>query len=133
MKWIKKHVRISKSFPYIRFKRRSSPSLIIVKDLSNACVTEAEKLLYDELRKRSYYATPHYFVNGVDINLALVPYRLALIEKNRDVDETRISRLLKRRQWNVIFYDAEAVLSHEGKEKYVDKIVAYAPLKRISN
>lgn len=131
--FLKKRYRFSKSFPFIRLKKRNEPSLVIVKDLAKACVTDAEKLLYNELKKLSYYATPHYFVNGVHIHLALVPFRLALIEKKRGIDEARIVRQLKKRQWNVIFYDAKTVLNQDGVEKYVERILEYAPLQRISN
>ncbi len=133
VKYIKKRIRFSKRFPFIQLKKHTSPSFIIVKDLSKACTTEAEKLLYDQLQQLSYYVTPHYFVNGITINLALVPYKLALIETKANVDEERVVRQLKKRRWSVLFYEAEQLLDHNTQKQYLDQILQHAPLQRISN
>lgn len=125
VKYIKKWLRLSKTFPYVYIRNRARASLVVVKDLSQTCESEAEKLLYDQLWANMYYPTPHYWINHVKVNLALVPYRLALIEAKPGIDEKRITRLLKKQRWRVVFYDSEQLLQDE--HTYVNLVLKFAP------
>lgn len=107
-----------------------NPSLIIVKNLRAACITDAEKLLYDQLQAESFYPTPHYLVAGVKMNLALVPYRLALIELNGKIDQERLTKILKKHHWDVLFYDAEQVMKHE--DSYMNHILQHTKMYQTS-
>src|SRR5690625_3420317 len=124
---LKKWVKRSNTFPYFKIKTRPNTPLVVVKDQQNKCITDAEKLLYNQLRYYSYYPTPHYTVSGITINLALIPYKLALIEKKHGMNEKRIIRILKKRKWRVLFYDATQIKNDE--QKYVHIIQKYAPIQ----
>ncbi|NEU29818.1 hypothetical protein GN156_03380 [bacterium LRH843] len=125
VKYIKKWLKFTKTFPYIRMKFRGRATLTIVEDLSKKCDTEAEKLLYKELTAHSYYPTPHHWLHGIKINLALIPYRLALIETQAGLNEKRIERILKKHRWHVIFYDAKQLIQDE--QPFVSLVSQYAP------
>ncbi len=125
VKYVKKWLWFSKKFPFLHIRSNARASLIIVKDLSQMCDTEAEKFLYDQLRANTYYPTPHYWINGVRINVALVPYKLALIETRAGMDEKRIVRLLKKQKWRAVFYDAKQLLQDE--HTYVKLVLQHAP------
>ncbi|WP_227936678.1 hypothetical protein [Alkalihalobacillus deserti] len=130
---VKKHnkfVRITKNFPFIRFINNRRASLVVVEDLWTRCNTEGEKLLYHQLRANMYYPTPHYWIEHVRANLALVPYRLALIELRPDMNEKRIMKQLKKRNWRVIFYETEQLLKDE--QMYVNLVSQQAPTKNVS-
>ncbi|WP_332689609.1 hypothetical protein [Halalkalibacter lacteus] len=125
LKKYKKYVRLSKKFPYIRFPHRQRASLVVVEDLWKVCNTESEKLLYRQLRANMYYPTPHFWIDNLRANLALVPYRLALIELRPGINEKKIIRLLKKRGWRVLFYDTDQLLQNE--QLYVNLVLQQAP------
>ncbi|GAE34906.1 hypothetical protein [Halalkalibacter akibai] len=131
LKKYKKNVRLTKKFPFIRVTRKGRASLVVVEDLWTKCNTEAEKLLYHQLRANMYYPTPHYWIEHIRANLALVPYKLALIEFKPGMDEKRIIKQLKKRQWRVIFYDTDQLLKDE--RRYFDLILKQAPTKNVSS
>ncbi|WP_062047881.1 hypothetical protein [Bacillus sp. JCM 19034] len=97
LKFIKRNVRIIKSFPFIKFNRAFQPSLVIVEDLEHICRTDVEILLYQKLRRHMYYPTPHYRVNHIVVNIALIPFRVALIEQHNGVDEKQLKKYLNRK------------------------------------
>lgn len=125
VKYFKKWLRLSKRFPFVHVRNRTRASLIVVEDLTQTCDTPAEKFLYEQLQANSYYPTPHYWINGVRINLALVPFKLALIETSPGIDEKRIVRLLKKQSWRVVFYDAK--LLSQNEHIYFEQVLQYAP------
>ncbi len=102
-------------FPFIHMKPNRKASLVLVKDNWEACKNEAELKLYKYLREGNYYPTPHYKVEGYHVNVALVPYRLAFIERNHSLDEKKITRSFRKKQWHVLFYDSEKLIkdTHE--------------------
>ncbi|MCM3715062.1 hypothetical protein M3202_13320 [Alkalihalobacillus oceani] len=133
IKFLKRTLRRSTKFPYIHIRQRSKASLVIVKDLSSRCKTEAEQKLYQQLRARLYYPTPNYYVQGVLISLALVPFKLAFIESHPGINQSRISRQLRKKGWQVVYYDAESLLHDENR--YVNKLLQAAPqpIKNVSS
>jgi hypothetical protein len=130
LKKYKKYVRITKKFPFVRFTKNRRASLVVVEDLWTRCNTESEKLLYHQLRANMYYPTPHYWIENIRANLALVPYRLALIELKPGMNEKRIVRQLKKRHWQVIFYEENQLL--QDQHLYVNLILQQAPTKNVS-
>ncbi|ARK31639.1 hypothetical protein [Halalkalibacter krulwichiae] len=130
LKKYRKYVKVSKRFPFIHFSKKNRASLVVVEDLWTKCQTEAEKILYLQLRENMYYPTPHYWIEHIRANLALVPYRLALIEHRPGMNEKRIIRQLKKRQWRVIFYESDQLLNNHNK--YVNLILQQAPTKNVS-
>ncbi|KHF40986.1 hypothetical protein [Halalkalibacter okhensis] len=125
LKKYKKYIRISKKFPFIRIQKRKRASLVLVEELGKICNTEAEKLLYHQLLANMYYPTPHFWIENIHANLALVPYKLALIEMRPGLNEKRIVRQLKKRGWRVLFYDTEQLLQNESQ--YVNQVLQQAP------
>ncbi|MDT8859480.1 hypothetical protein N0O92_04485 [Alkalihalobacillus sp. MEB130] len=125
LKKYKKYVRISKKFPYLHLTKRHRASLVLVEELEQICNTDGEKLLYNQLRANMYYPTPHYWIESVRANLALVPYKLALIEARPGLNEKRIIRQLKKRGWRVLFYDTDQLLKNE--KLYVNQVLKQAP------
>jgi hypothetical protein len=127
LKKCKKYVKFTKTFPYVQFLKRKRASLVVVEDLWKVCDTESEQLLYRQLRANMYYPTPHYWVDNVRTNLALVPYRLALIELRPGTNQKKIIRQLKKRGWRVLFYDTNQLLQNE--QLYVNLVLQQAPSK----
>ena len=122
---IKTKIRISKKFPFINIKKSHQASLVLVENLDQHCLTDAERLLYHQLRAHMYYPTPQYNVQGVRVNLALVPYKLALVEYKPNLNEKKLIRQLKKRKWRVIFYNPEHLLI--DAQPYVNLIFQHAP------
>ncbi|MCL7748064.1 hypothetical protein [Halalkalibacter alkaliphilus] len=125
LKKYKNYIRVTKKFPYIRFQKRKRASLVLVEELGKICNTEGEKLLYHQLRAKMYYPTPHYWIENICANLALVPYKLALIELRPGLNEKKIVRQLKKRGWRVLFYDTDQLL--ENEQLYVNQVLQQAP------
>lgn len=126
----KKFIKLTKKFPFIRFNNNRRASLVVVEELGTRCSTEGEKLLYHQLRANMYYPTPHYWIEHIRANIALVPYRLALIELKPGMNEKRILKQLKKRHWNVIFYETEQLLKDE--HLYVNLVSKQAPTTNVS-
>ncbi|MFC0557847.1 hypothetical protein [Halalkalibacter alkalisediminis] len=126
----KKFIKLTKKFPFIRLNNNRRASLVVVEDLWTKCNTEGEKLLYHQLRANMYYPTPHYWIDHVRANIALVPFRLALIELRPGLNEKRIMKQLKRHHWRVIFYETEQLLKDE--HLLVDLVSKQAPTKNVS-
>ncbi|GAE30181.1 hypothetical protein JCM9152_1578 [Halalkalibacter hemicellulosilyticusJCM 9152] len=61
-------------------------------------------------------------MNRFVVNIALIPYRIALIEQKKGLNERRIIKTLNRKGWSVIFYQPQQILHEE--HKYVNRIVA---------
>ncbi|WP_100405035.1 hypothetical protein [Bacillus solitudinis] len=98
-------------FPFLQIYPKKRASLVLVKDNWNDCKTEAEFILYQQLRSGNLYPTPDYSVGGCHVNVALIPYRLALIEKQTLDEQKRISRALRKEKWRVLFYDVNHLTS----------------------
>lgn len=133
IKFLKRTLRPSTKFPYIHIRQRSKASLVIVKDLSGRCKTEAEKKLYQQLRTRLYYPTPNYYFHGILITLALVPFKLAFIETHPGINQSRISRQLRKKGWEVVFFDAERLLQDENCYVNILLQAAPEPIKNVSS
>ncbi|WP_241773420.1 hypothetical protein [Bacillus sp. LL01] len=103
-------VYLSKRFPFVRLRQKRKALLVLVTENEANCRTQAEKVLYEKLRELGYYPTPRYEVGGFTINMALVPYRLALIEKTKNVDEKKLSRSMRKKGWSVLFYEDDKIL-----------------------
>ncbi|WP_247107206.1 hypothetical protein [Halalkalibacter sp. APA_J-10(15)] len=115
-------MRKQKSFPFLKINRSPQPSFVIVEELEHTCQTEAERALYQKLRIMMYYPTPHYRINRFVVNIALIPYRIALIEQKKGLNEKKIIKSFNRKGWSVIFYQPHQILQEE--HKYVNRIVA---------
>lgn len=127
LKKSKKWVKLSKRFPFISVRKTKKASLVLVEELWQACYSDAEKYLYTELRAKMYYPTPHYWISNIKANIALVPFKLALIEKKKGLDEKRISRALKKQGWSVLFYQADDLTKNEVE--YVDRVLEHASIQ----
>ncbi|WP_078391854.1 hypothetical protein [Shouchella patagoniensis] len=104
MKFIKS-IRILSRF----FFPHPRASLVVVTNQWELCQQEAERNLCRVLRDRGYYPSPDYFVDSISINVAIVPYRVALIRKQEATKERKIARLLQRKGWSVYFYSEEHI------------------------
>ncbi|WP_059103880.1 hypothetical protein [Shouchella shacheensis] len=96
------------------FSRNRRPFLVLVTDQWENCQNEIDRTICRKLRERNYYTTPDFFVGAVSVNVALVPYRLALVNRT-NVDERKLTKYLSRKGWNVLFYNATEVESHQEK------------------
>ncbi|GAF13400.1 hypothetical protein JCM19046_439 [Bacillus sp. JCM 19046] len=79
-------------------------SLVVVTNHWELCKQENERLLCRYLRERGLYASPDYVIDHVSIDVALVPYRIALMRKQEPANERKIARFLQRKGWTVYFY-----------------------------
>ncbi|KGA98108.1 hypothetical protein AJ85_21670 [Alkalihalobacillus alcalophilus ATCC 27647 = CGMCC 1.3604] len=111
----------TKKLPFIRLRSNKRASLILVKDRFNDCKTEAEKLLYQKLFSELYYPTPRMYVGGIQINIALVPYRLAFVEACSKEKEKRIIKQLRKKRWHVLFYDPAQITNADLCDEYLAK------------
>lgn len=84
-------------------------SLVVVTNHWELCKQEDERKLCRYLRERDLYASPDYFVDHVMIDVALVPYRIALMRKQEPVQERKTTRFLQRKGWTVYFYSQHHV------------------------
>ncbi|ADC48676.1 MULTISPECIES: hypothetical protein [Alkalihalophilus] len=124
-------VYLSKRFPYIRLRQKRKASLILVQENENSCRTKGERILYEKLRESGYYPTPHYKMFGRTVNMALVPFRLALMERTSGVDEKKLVRSFKKKGWSVLFYEEDTMLS--DTHNYLREIRQQArPTKNVS-
>ncbi|WP_100373680.1 hypothetical protein [Bacillus sp. FJAT-45037] len=124
-------VYLTKRFPYLRLRQRTKATLILVRNDEENCRNRAEKELYKKLRESGYYPTPCYEVAGIVVNIALVPFRLALIEKHPNLDEKRLNRLFRKKGWRVLFYQQDQVI--RDAHDYLREIKQQArPTKNIS-
>ncbi len=121
----------SKKFPYVQLLKKRRASLVLVEELEQTCNNECEKLLYKQLRSNMYYPTPHYWIEHIKANLALVPYKLALIETQPGLNEKKIIRQLKKKGWQVLFYDRAQLL--ENHQLYVNQVLAQASAGQTKN
>lgn len=68
---------------------------------------------------------------GSTVNMALVPFRLALMERTSGVDEKKLVRSFKKKGWSVLFYEEDTMLS--DTHNYLREIRQQArPTKNVS-
>lgn len=68
---------------------------------------------------------------GRTVNMALVPFRLALMERTSGVDEKKLVRSFKKKGWSVLFYEEDTMLS--DTHNYLREIRQQArPTKNVS-
>ncbi|WP_054712071.1 hypothetical protein [Bacillus sp. JCM 19041] len=91
------------------FSPHPRASLVVVTNQWELCHQETERKLCRYLRDRGYYTSPDYFVDSISINVAIVPYRVALIRKQEAAKERKIARHLQRKGWSVYFYSEEHI------------------------
>ncbi|KMK74621.1 hypothetical protein AB990_19180 [Alkalihalobacillus pseudalcaliphilus] len=108
-----------KKFPFIKRRSANRASLILVKDRFKECRTESEKTLYEKLYSQLYYPSPRIYIGGVQVNMALVPYRIAFIEVTTKDKEKRIIKQLKKKKWHVQFYDPTKIVDSKKCEEYL--------------
>lgn len=93
--------------PLIRFRKKKIPHLVPVRKNENLHIDSSEERLYQILYKQNYYVTPNVKCGRIIINLALIPYQIAIVKLNEQVNKLKYEKFLKKRGWNVIFYSEE--------------------------
>ncbi|UOE93358.1 hypothetical protein [Alkalihalobacillus sp. LMS39] len=99
-----KHIRLK--IPYLALKKRGRPLLVPVSLEPHKCKNAEEKALFQMLLASNYYPTPYYKQGRIKVNMALVPFRIALLERSK-ANKVKIEKGLAKKGWTVIYYDAE--------------------------
>lgn len=103
---------------------RHRPSLVLVTNHWEQCPNEPERQLCRALQQRGYYASPEYAIDHLSIDVALVPYRVALMRNTTLTQERKIARYLERKGWTLLFYDDTQVDGNFDRLLYqVDTLV----------
>ncbi|PAD19107.1 hypothetical protein [Shouchella clausii] len=103
---------------------RHRPSLVLVTNHWEQCPNELERQLCRALQQRGYYASPEYAIDHLSIDVALVPYRIALMRDTTLTQERKIARYLERKGWTLIFYDDNQIDGNIDRLLYeVDTLV----------
>ncbi|MEB1807699.1 MAG: hypothetical protein LPK26_10515 [Bacillaceae bacterium] len=94
------------SLPTLATRRKKPPYLVPVNLEEHKCKKECERKLYQALFSQNYYVTPYLECGRFVINLALIPFRIAVIDEKQAGDE-KFERALKKDGWTVIYYNEE--------------------------
>ncbi|MDE5412399.1 hypothetical protein [Alkalihalobacterium chitinilyticum] len=94
------------SLPRLATRRKKPPYLVPVNLEEHKCKKECERKLYQALFSQNYYVTPYLECGRFVINLALIPFRIAVIDEKQAGDE-KFERALKKDGWTVIYYNEE--------------------------
>ncbi|WP_017726682.1 hypothetical protein [Halalkalibacterium ligniniphilum] len=113
------------SVPYIQFKQTNGPTLILVKNERELCQSNGEKELYEQLIKENMYPTPQHRIGHISINLALVPYRIALMEKKNDSRDQKIMRKLRKKRWHVLYFEQDSLATADACSSYIQSIFLF--------
>lgn len=92
--------------PIFRLRRRGIPHLVPVNEEQHKCDNPLELKLLEALSHQNYYVTPKVKCGKVVINLALIPFRIAIVEKNPKL-MPRYEKTLKKKGWNIVYYSEE--------------------------
>ncbi|WP_216828848.1 hypothetical protein [Alkalihalobacterium elongatum] len=107
IKWRTKKVLFMKvSLPALSIRRRKPPYLVPVNFEEHKCRKECERRLYQALFSQNYYVTPYVQCGRFVINLALIPFRIAIIDEKQARIE-RLEKTLKKEGWTIIYYDED--------------------------
>ncbi|WP_026671531.1 hypothetical protein [Alkalihalobacterium bogoriense] len=99
-----KHIRFR--IPYFALKKREKPLLVPVSLEPHKCKNAEEKTLFHALLASNYYPTPYYKLGRIKVTMALVPFRIALLERSK-ANKVKMEKGLAKKGWTVIYYDAE--------------------------
>ncbi|MFV8828712.1 hypothetical protein [Alkalihalobacterium sp. APHAB7] len=107
IKWKTQKVLFLKvSLPTLATRRKKPPYLVPVNLEEHKCKKECERKLYQALFSQDYYVTPYLECGRFVINLALIPFRIAIIDEKQAGDE-KFEKALRKDGWTVIYYNEE--------------------------
>ncbi|OLO40492.1 hypothetical protein BTR23_05745 [Alkalihalophilus pseudofirmus] len=107
IKWKKHKILFTKVvLPTLSIRRKKPPFLVPVNLEEHKCKKECERKLYQALFSQNYYVTPYVECGRFVINLALIPFRIAIIDEKQARDE-RFEKTLKKEGWTIIYYNEE--------------------------
>jgi hypothetical protein len=116
----------SKNFPFplpiVRLRQTKVGSLVLVENGRMKCKTEEESDFYELLIQENLYPTLNYHVGSIPVHFALVPFKLALIERHSHMNEKRLMKRLKKRKWDVLFFSRERLATEHGRRLLVNDI-----------
>ncbi|WP_209122019.1 hypothetical protein [Alkalihalobacillus sp. BA299] len=101
------------TLPTLSLRRKKPPFLVPVNLEEHKCQKECERKLYQALFSQNYYVTPYLECGRFVINLALIPFRIAIIDEKQAGNE-KLEKALKKDGWRVIYYNEEE-LNHNIK------------------
>lgn len=93
--------------PLLRFGKKKIPHLVPVRKEDILHIDEYKQKLCRSLYKHNYYVTPNVKCGRFMIDLALIPYQIAIIQLKDCLNKKKCEKVLKRKGWNVIFYDED--------------------------
>ncbi|WP_078555404.1 hypothetical protein [Bacillus alkalicellulosilyticus] len=112
LQWKKIKLRnVKLKIPVLSFNNQKRAKLVPVSIEPHKCTTESEKALYEALLERNFYVTPKHKCGKFTINLALIPFQVALIEESQ-AQKTKLEKTLLKQGWEVIYYQNEQITNN---------------------
>lgn len=93
--------------PIFRFRKKRIPHLVPVSVEHHQNIPSIDERLYDALYRQNYYVTPYVKCGRVIVDLALIPYQIAIIKLKDTKSNLKAEKILRKKGWDVVFYSDE--------------------------
>lgn len=102
------HFKLKTPIFFFRKKKRI-PHLVAVSNKKTFNLSSNCERLYRVLTEQNYYVTPNVKCGRVIIDLALIPYQIAIIKRTEKANPLKCEKFLRKKGWDVIFYTEEEI------------------------
>ena len=98
--------RKSIKIPLILWKKTTTPHLVVVQKIKPQLECPYERKLLEVLHTQNFYVSPFSLTHRLEVPLALIPFRVALINHSHPAKKT-LEKAIARLGWQIVYYETD--------------------------